>query len=236
MLIATCDDEIKYCEQVECFLTRLGESLGIEIKCDKYCSGAELLKSNFNQYKIIFLDIDMLTENGINIAEKIREKNQQVEIVFLTALIQYAVEGYKVKAYRFLVKPVKYDDFEFQLKDLLLRLDNFEKSNLVLVKDGQEYTVKIEDIIYIEVLDHDLTYHCVNYDITVIGTMKKVETNLQEHYFVRIHNSYIVNMRYISEVRSQGIILENQLELPIARGKKEKFRKTYLDFWGDELG
>ena len=95
MLIATCDDEIKYCEQVECFLTRLEESLGIEIKCDKYCSGAELLKSNFNQYKIIFLDIDMLTENGINIAEKIREKNQQVEIVFLTALIQYAVEGYK---------------------------------------------------------------------------------------------------------------------------------------------
>lgn len=69
-----------------------------------------------------------------------------------------------------------------------------------------------------------------------IGTMKKVEAKLQEHYFVRIHNSYIVNMRYISEVRSQGIILENQLELPIARGKKEKFRKKYLDFWGDELG
>lgn len=236
MLIATCDDEIEYCEQVESFLTRLGESLGIEIKCDKYCSGSELLKSDFNQYKIIFLDIDMLTENGINIAEKIREKNQKVEIVFLTALIQYAVEGYKVKAYRFLVKPVEYDDFEFQLKDLLLRLDNFDKSNLVLVKDGQEYTVKIEDIIYIEVLDHDLTYHCANYDITVIGTMKKAEAKLQEHYFVRIHNSYIVNMRYISEVGSQGIILENQLELPIARGKKEKFRKAYMDFWGDELG
>lgn len=115
-------------------------------------------------------------------------------------------------------------------------MDYFEKSNLVLVKDGQEYVVKIEDIIYIEVLDHDLTYHCVNYDITVAGAMKRVEADLQEHYFVRIHNSYIVNMRYISQVKSQEIVLENRLKLPIARGKKEKFRKTYLDFWGDELG
>ena len=236
MLIATCDDDIQYCEQVECFVTRLGESLGIEVKCDKYQSGADLLDEDFCKYGIIFLDIDMINENGINVAEKIREKDQRVEIIFLTALIQYAVEGYKVKAYRFLVKPVEYDDFKFQLSDLMLRIDNFEKSNLVLTKDGQDYTVKIEEIMYIEVIDHYLTYHCVNYDLTVVGTMKKAENNLKGHYFVRIHNSYTVNMRYISKVKSQYLILENGIELPLSRGKKEKYRKVYLDFWGDELG
>lgn len=236
MLIATCDDEIQYCNQVENFMIRLGNSLGIDVKCDKYQNGKDLLKSNYNQYQIIFLDIDMNDENGIHIAERIRETNQKVEIIFFTALIQYAVDGYRVKAYRFLVKPIEYEDFVFQLNELLVHLNNSEKSNLILTKDGQEYTVKIEDIIYVEVMDHSLTYHCVNYNITISGTMRKLEHNLKEHFFSRIHNSYIVNMRYITEVRNQNLLLQNGKELPIARSKKETFRQAYLNFWEEELG
>lgn len=236
MLIATCDDEPQYCDQVECFVTKLGEDLKIKLQCDKYTSGAELLKNNFQQYQIIFLDIDMKDENGIDIAEKIRENNIKVEIIFLTALIQYAVDGYKVRAYRFLVKPIEYDDFVFQVKELFLRLDHLEKSNFILTKEGQDYTVKIEDVMYIEVLDHNLTYHCTKYDITAPGIMRKIEKRLKEHCFVRVHNSFIVNMRFIERVQSQSLILKDGTELPLARSKKDAFRRTYLDFWGDELG
>lgn len=236
MLIATCDDEIQYCEQVENFMIRLGNSLGIDIKCDKYSNGKELLESNFNQYQIIFLDIDINNENGIQIAEKIRETNQKVQIIFFTALIQYAIDSYKVNAYRFLVKPIEYEDFVFQLTELLIRLNDYEKSNLVLTKDGQEYIIKIKDIIFVEVMDHTLTYHCVNYNITVGGTMRKLEMNLKEHFFSRIHNSYLVNMKYIAEIRNQNLLLKNGKELPVARSKKETFRQAYLNFWGDALG
>lgn len=236
MLIATCDDEPQYCDQVESFVKRLGEDLKIEFQCHKYTSGAELLKNNFQQYKIIFLDIDMKNENGINIAEKIRQSNLNIEIIFLTALIQYAVDGYKVRAYRFLVKPIEYDDFVFQVKELFLRLHYLEKSHLVLIKEGQDYTVKIEDILYVEVLNHDLTYHCRRYDITAPGTMGKVEKQLKEHRFIRIHNSFIANMRFIESVQSHKLILKDGTELPLARSKKDMFRRAYLDFWGDELG
>ena len=115
MLIATCDDEVQFCKQVELYIKGLGKELGIETKCDKYISG---------KYQIIFLDIELKNENGIDIAEKIRKTNENVEIIFLTAFIQYAVDGYKVKAYRFLVKPVNYDDFVFQLNELFIRINN----------------------------------------------------------------------------------------------------------------
>ncbi len=235
MLIAACDDEIQYCEQVEQYVMKLAIALDIEIKCDKYKNGTDLLKSNFNQYQIIFLDIDMGSENGIDIAEQIRKTNEKVEIIFLTAYIQYAVEGYKVKAYRFLVKPMKYDDFVFQLNELFVRINNYEKSNLILTKEGQEYHIKIQDIIYIEVMNHNLTYHCTNFEITVTGTMKKIEKSLKEHYFARIHKSLLVNMKYIAEVRSQTVLLKNGEELPVTRSKKETFRHAYLNYWGDEL-
>lgn len=198
--------------------------------------GEDLLASDYNKYQIIFLDIELKNENGIDIAEKIRKTNENVEIIFLTAFIQYAVDGYKVKAYRFLVKPVNYDDFVFQLNELFIRINNYEKSNLLLTKEGQKYNIKIQDIIYIEVMDHNLTYHCANCEITVVGTMKKMEKSLNEHYFVRIHNSFMINMKYIAEVRSHTILLKNMVELPVTRSKKEMFRRAYLEFWGDELG
>ncbi len=236
MLIATCDDEVQFCKQVELYIKGLGKELGIETKCDKYISGEDLLASDYNKYQIIFLDIELKNENGIDIAEKIRKTNENVEIIFLTAFIQYAVDGYKVKAYRFLVKPVNYDDFVFQLNELFIRINNYEKSNLLLTKEGQKYNIKIQDIIYIEVMDHNLTYHCANCEITVVGTMKKMEKSLNEHYFVRIHNSFMINMKYIAEVRSHTILLKNMVELPVTRSKKEMFRRAYLEFWGDELG
>lgn len=236
MLIATCDDEMQYCEQIEKFITKLGDSLGIDVKCDKYSSGKELLNSNYNQYQIIFLDINMPGENGICIAEKIRETNQKVEIIFLTALLQYAIDGYKVRAYRFLVKPIEYEDFVFQLSELLIQLNCIEKNKLTLSQNGQSFCIKINDIIYIEIFNHLLTYHCVNYNLNTRGTMQKLESSLKEHFFFRIHKSYIVNMQYIAEIKSMRLFLKNGEELPISRSKRNTFTQAYLDFWGEKLG
>lgn len=230
MMIATCDNDIQYCEQVENYITRLGNSLRIDVKCDKYQSGKELLESNFNQYQIIFLDINIQDESGIHIAEQIRKSNEKVEIIFLSTLIQYAVEGYRVNAYRFFLKPIEYKDFAFQLNELLIRLNNYEKNNLILTKGRQKYTINIDDIIYIEVVDHNLIYHCIDNKITINGTMRKLESDLQGLFFIRIHNSYIVNMRHVIEVKNKNLLLKNGKELPIARSKKENFRQAYLNF------
>lgn len=236
MLIAVCDDEMEYCNQVEAFLWQLGNELGISIQCDKYISGEEFLKSRFNQYQIAFLDINIQNENGIEIAEKIREVNQTMEIIFLTAYIQYALEGYRVKAYRFLLKPIAYEEFVFQLKELLLRLNDYERNHLKLVSYGQKYELKIEEIYYIEVMNHELTYHCVRGEVSINGNMKQIQERLSQCYFARIHSAYLVNMRQIEKVKNKEVILKNGRSLPLARTKQDEFRQKYLEFWGDELG
>lgn len=235
MRIATCDDQIQYCEQVETFVSELGDSLGITIECDKYQSGKELLSADYDQYRIIFLDIDMVNENGISIAEKIRESNKRVEIVFLTALVQYAVEGYKVDAYRFLVKPVEYEDFEFELRDLLLKLAD-EKPDTLVLKDGNQiYKIKQEDLIYIEAKGHVIVYHCVEGDYIISTTMKKAENSLDKNYFKRIHNSYIINLEYLANLGKNEVQLKNGLKLPMSRRKKEEFVEQYVDYLGDKM-
>lgn len=85
MKVAACDDEMIYCNQVENFFKKISKEYRVEIQCDKYTSGLQLLENDINQYSIIFLDIDMEDENGLQVAEKIRKENQTVELIFLTA-------------------------------------------------------------------------------------------------------------------------------------------------------
>lgn len=236
MLIAVCDDEIKYCNQVEDFLIQLGKETETEIRCDKYTSGEELLESDFNQYQIIFLDINIQQENGIQIAEEIRKVNQKIELIFLTAFIQYALDGYRVKAYRFLLKPIEYEDFVFQTKELIIRLSEYERNRLELVSQGQKYELKLEEIYYVEVLNHELTYHCVKGNLSANGNLKKLQEQLAGCHFTRIHNAYLINLRQIEKVKNKEIILKDGSRLPLARTRQDEFRQKYLEFWGDELG
>lgn len=236
MLIAVCDDEIEYCNQVENYIIQLGKETDISVRCDKYTSGEELLKSDFNQYQIVFLDINVHEENGIQIAEEIRKINQRIEIIFLTAFIQYALDGYRVKAYRFLLKPIEYEDFVFQTRELLIRLHEQKRNCLSLVSQGQKYEIKIEEIYFIEVLNHELTYHCTKGNISINGNLKKVQKQLEGCCFARIHNAYLINMRQIEKVKNKEILLKDGSCLPLARTKQEEFRQKYLEFWGDELG
>ncbi len=102
---------------------------------------------------------------------------------------------------------------------------------LLLKKSGQDYAIKIQDIMYIDVLDHRLTYHCKDCEITVIGSMKKIEEDLEKYHFVRIHHSFAVNMQHIREVQAQKLILKNGRELPLSRSKKGDFRERYSKYW-----
>lgn len=236
MKVAACDDEMIYCNQVENFLIRIGQEHGIKIQCDKYTSGLQLLKNDINQYSVIFLDIDMEDENGLQVAEKIRKENQTVELIFLTALLQYAVDGYRYRAYRFLVKPITYKDFLFQLKELIIQLISHENHTITIRSGVLEQTINIYHIMYVEVMNHNLLYHCDNKSYTVGGTMKKAEKELMGHCFSRIHNSYLINMKYVQEVKALSLIMKNGTELPISRSRRDDFRRTYLEFWGDTLG
>ena len=104
--IATCEDEKEIQDTIEDYLNNILKNTNIEYEIQKYNSGESLLESNLKDIDILLLDIQMKTINGMDTARKIREFDQNLEIIFMTSFVEFMQEGYEVKAYRYILKPI----------------------------------------------------------------------------------------------------------------------------------
>lgn len=234
--IAVCDDQNEICDQLKKYLKRLSEEENYDIGVDIYNSGEKLLMADYNQYNAIFLDIDMGKKNGIDIAGDIRLINDKVAIIFLTALAQYATAGYRVKAYRFLIKPLEYDSMLIELGGLFNKLNFIDNNYIETDNNGYRFHIDISDIVYIEAQNHTLRYHLRYGDIEAAGTLKGIEERVNICDLVRIHKSYVINMNYIEKVSWSNVIMNCGKELNIARSKACYFKKRYMEYLESKLG
>ena len=137
--IAICDDENYFTEELKNILSDCMLEKGLVFEIDTYSSGAKLISLGIGmlQYSIIFLDINMEKVDGIKAAEKIREISREVFIVFVTAYVNYSLEGYRLDAVRYLLKPVREEKF-FEAMDYALSYmgRKIEPVYLLKTKDG----------------------------------------------------------------------------------------------------
>lgn len=110
--IAVCEDEKETQLLIEDYLENILKDISIEYEIQKYISGEELLESNLKDIDILLLDIKMEKLNGMDTARKIREVDDEMEIIFVTSLIDYVQEGYEVRAYRYLLKPIELEELK----------------------------------------------------------------------------------------------------------------------------
>lgn len=110
--IAVCEDEKETQLLIEDYLENILKDISIEYEIQKYISGEELLESNLKDIDILLLDIKMEKLNGMDTARKIREVDNEMEIIFVTSLIDYVQEGYEVRAYRYLLKPIELEELK----------------------------------------------------------------------------------------------------------------------------
>lgn len=106
--IAICDDEKSFVCHLQDLLSKYAAETGMEIKITAYYDGLELIEKYDTTIDLIFLDIQMKMVDGLKAAERIRQKDKKVEIIFLTTLAQYALEGYTYQATNYIIKPLKY--------------------------------------------------------------------------------------------------------------------------------
>ena len=158
MRIAICDDEIRFISDFTAIMNKLYKSLDIII--DEFSDGVQLLrKFEQKRYDIVFLDIEMPTIDGISLAKKLRELREDVYIVFLTGHIQYAQNGYKVNALRYLTKPIKEEDIS-EVISHIVKKQNSKNFLWVKTNDG-EYKIILSDIIYFEAQDKKIIIYTV---------------------------------------------------------------------------
>lgn len=173
--------------------------------------------------------------NGMDTARKIREiDDKNVEIIFTTSLVDYIQEGYEVRAYRYLLKPLKYEDLK---KHMISCINEISEKNKYIFIDGKSDTlrIKVSDIIYIEIQKIDMTIHTKKGNYKVKSTMDKVEKDLNNHNFYRCHKSFLVNIEYVDNMKQYVAILENKEEVPISRHRFKDCKVKFLRSMGDKL-
>lgn len=227
MRIAICDDEEKYIYQVKELIEHLYHSL--EILIDTYQNGNELLsKYDKYSYDVVILDIEMPTVNGISLARKLRQKSEEVVLIFLTGHVEYALQGYEVNALRYLTKPVKSE----KLKEVLdYVIEKMRKKRTLWVKTAEgEEKILVTNILYMEARNQNVEIHTDKKSYSVRYNIGNYEQELEKDGFYRVHRSYLISL---GKVKCMG---KNQVELcdgtliPVSRSKEKKLREALYEY------
>ena len=238
MKIAICDDEREFLENVGLAIETYLNEKGLEYNIDLYNSGKVImeLRENIVSYDVVFLDINMPEVSGLEVAEWIRTYSDNVNIVFITAIISYAIQGYKYNAVRYILKN------ERQLKASIYEcmdaiLDKISSSHKTKTIDfcGGSCEVLVNQIMYIESNKHKLLFHIIGKDpedYSIYSTLNDVEKEYIEADFLRVHQSYMVNMKYISKLVRYYVILENGERISIPKVRYREVADSYIAYRG----
>lgn len=237
--IAICDDEEYFRMREKQLILRYMTERDCKCTIDMFESGIKLLqvKESLSQYDIIFLDVNMEEMDGIETARKIRKIAGDVYIVFVTAFITYAPEGYKVNAMRYLLK----DDESLEnaineCLETILQKMLFEIDKMVFEFQEGKKRICLEDIVYIESNLHKLVFYMSGEDTvkyTIYTKLDDMDELLKDKGFCRIHKSYLVNLKYIESMERYKAILSGGQTLAISKARYLDTREEFAYYRGE---
>lgn len=230
MIIGLCDDDIidrnfiKYC------LDKYSNANHMDYELYEYSEGEALVADLPNhEFDVFLLDICMHNMSGIQVAEAIRERDKEVLIVFITSSKDYAMEGYRVHAVDYLLKPISYEriceTMEWILKNLKVDSKVIEiLSNRVRMK------LKVSTIMYAEVFNTVCVLHTTQDEYRTYITLDELCGLLEDNRFIRCHRSFLVNMDYVDKIEEHNFILKNMTMVPIGRKNCTEVKKKYYSY------
>lgn len=233
--IAICDDEQSFVCHLEELLHRYAGESGEEIKITKYYDGSELTDNYDMTIDLIFLDIQMNRMNGLKAAERIRQIDTRVSIIFLTTLTQYGLEGYQYQAVNYIMKPMKYVRLKAEMDKWRKRYSREGEPSIVVVNDTGKYKILLKELSHIETFNRNLMIHTKQQNIICYKSMKEMEQELKDKGFIRCHTSYIVNLYYVKGVKKLEMELTNGEWIPISQPKRKEVMERLAEYWGNLL-
>ena len=232
--IAFCDDDMEVLHQMNELLDRYRVERNEDITYAAFQSPFELLTEFEKGIRpdILFLDVVMPGQNGMDVAKEIRQYDTNMKIIFLTLSPEFAVESYSVGAYFYQLKPIWEESF-FRLMDAVLAECEKKKKNSLILRSKDGITrIDLQQLEYCEVLGRKLLFHLENGAVLEgAGSLDDLAGQLMQHSnFFRPHRSFLVNMEYIQNISSRSIKMVNDAEIPIPHGKCSEIKNTYMEY------
>lgn len=230
--IGICDDELYCRSNIKDILKEILSSYPINYNIYEFSSGEELLNNYPKDLDILIMDIQMKTINGMDTARKIREFDQNLEIIFMTSFVEFMQEGYEVKAYRYILKPIN----ERKISKNILPCINeiVKKRNNYLTINVKNYVdrIKIDSIIYIETDRPNILIYTHDNMYTTKMSISKIEKILSEYGFFRCHNSYIVNLKLVESMNGNTVVVDGK-DIPISKYRVKNLKLAITNILGD---
>ena len=231
MRIAIVEDDADVQRQLTAYIGKFYEEDPARFKLSVFSDGDEILEDFRADYDLILLDIQMKHLNGLETAEKIRQLDRDVYLVFVTNLANYAIKGYSVQAFDFILKPINY----VMLKQLLQRVDKLvsarQQRYVTLPTDLGLTRIDVNHIYYVETEAHFLIIKTDQGEYRMRDTMKNMEAALEKYGFFRCNNCYLVNLKHVERVDGSALYVNGE-ELAISRPRYKAFMETLTKYWG----
>lgn len=232
--VAFCDDDILVLNELCSLLERYCADRNEEIRYMKFRSPLELLCKIEHgvRFDILFLDVLMPGENGIDTAAEIRAQDSNMKIIFLTSSDEFAVQSYTVGAYFYQLKPIQKKDFYRLMDSVLDTCEKEQAASILLHCKGGVNRILLHQLEYCEINHRTLLFHLVDGSVfECIGSMDDLSRRLLPFGgFLRVHRSYIVNLKYIQALSYKVITMNCQAQIPIPRGKYKEIKNAFLEY------
>ena len=227
------EDQAEQMERLAGMLEKYAASHpGFSYALKRYDRSIPLLTEYKCDADILFLDIQVPDMLGMDVAKRIRAMDGKVIIIFITMLTQYAIEGYSVGAFDYVLKPIRYDEFSAKM-DRVCRMLAHQKTSLTLEARTKEEIrlISADEITYIEVANHDILIHTDGEVIRQWGSLKSYEDKLASGHFVRCNACYLVNLKYVRGINGD-LVTVHQDDLTISKAKRKDFLAAVAQYIG----
>lgn len=230
--IAICDDEDIHRKIIIDYLSKVSSSEPYEVV--EFNSGEELLENYPEKIDILLLDVHMTCMNGIEIAKKIRKFDTNVKIIFITAIAGFMQQGYEVRAFRYLLKPINYNDFSKHIIQCKNNILNSRKKCIKINEIDEFKTVilTIDSILYIESMNRFILIHTDKKVYKIRESITNFENELKGYSFYRCHRAYLINLNKVSAMDKNSVFIKDN-EIMVSRYKIKDLKIKITDMLAD---
>ena len=233
--VAIVEDSPAEAELLRSYFARFTKEHGVEFTLTCFASGEEFLNKYRPAYDLVLMDIGLPGHNSVETAAALRERDRSVTLIFVTNMAQFAVKGYEVDAFDFVVKPVGYSNFALKLQRALNKLDTRRDTEVLVTLSDSMVRLAASQIKYIEISGHRMVYHTTDGELYAYGNLKEVEASLGGGMFARCNNCYLVNLNYVRAVQGHTVTVGSD-ELQISRPRRKAFIQALNDYLGGGIG
>lgn len=235
MRIAICEDNEIHALLLKKMICEWAKQRQKNVKINIFSSAEQMLVSIDDNivFETAFVDISLKYMNGIELARRLRKENKCMLLVFVTADAAWAVQGYEVSAFRYLVKPIKKEQIEKVLDAADENLTIQNRDVIMISNAEQTDIVRKSDIIYIETKGHYLDIHTKSKILRIRKKLDELEAKLPYPQFCRCHRAFLCNMDYVESVMKNKIVLAENTIIPVSRSKQKYVNDCMIAYWLD---